>query len=258
MSKQAYSAPATRHHPVTGSSERVQRRRNSYKTVKLHSRFVKFLKFFIPLGSVVIVAGIVTFLWLDPFRKIEHISVENVEISGTQITMEAPKLIGFNKGARPYKVTAHKAIQDLQNMHVIFLTRLDALFSTETDDSGVHVLADSGIYDTQTEHLEIKDNIVVTTADGQKIMMSSASIDMEAGTVRSREPVDVQFPDGEIHAQGLEVFNNGDLISFRRNVEATFYAKLTEETSPQPISQQSTPDSVVSENDLEQISRESN
>lgn len=220
--------------PGSKISHKVRRYRNSYQAAQRHTRWVKILKVMIPVGSVTSICGIFLILWLDPFHKIQNVSVDHVNISGTQVTMQAPKLTGFSKGTRPYKITAIKAVQDLSNMNIIFLTKLDAHLTSSSEGDNIHILADNGIYDTQTEHLEMKDNIIITTEDGQKIKMSSAAIDMKAGTVHSKESVEVMFPDGEIRSNEVEVTNNGDVVTFKRDVEAVFYAEADKST-PVPV-----------------------
>lgn len=199
--------------------------RNTYLSVQRHSRLVKGLKFLIPVGSICIIAFLIIMFWLDPFRDHETFAVSDINLSGSSVTMEAPILKGVGKGGKPYHVTASKAVQDLKAMHIINLEKMNASFASNPSGGEVRILADKGVYNSQTEYLEVQGNVIVNTEDSQKIFLSSAAIDAKAGTVRSVEPVKVLFPDGQIHADGLEVFGNGDLISFRKNVETTLYPK---------------------------------
>ena len=206
--------------------------RNSYEAAIRHSRMVSFLKFFIPFGTIVLIAGLILKIWLDSFYYSDDYSVGDISISGTQVTMEAPKLTGYSNKAQPYRVSAAIAVQDLKDMNIVYLQKLDGLFKTDSNQSEIRIQADKGVYNTQNEYLEVEENIVVTSHDGQQLFMSSAAIDMEAGTVRSVDPVHVVLPDGTIDAKALEIFDNGDLISFRKDVEAVFY-KITEPDSGQ-------------------------
>lgn len=218
--------------------------RNSYEAAMRHSRWVAFWKYFIPVGTVLVIAGLVIWTWLKSLYRLDDVSVDNIQISGTQVTMEAPKLTGYSNKAQPYRVNALKAIQDLNNMNIVFLQKLDALFETDTEKSEIRIQADKGVYNTQTEYLEVEDNIIVTTESGQKLFMHSASIDMEAGTVRSVDPVQLIFPDGSIRANALEVFDNGDLVSFRKDVEAVFYKIVEPDSKTAEEEKETSPDST--------------
>ena len=53
-------------------------------------------------------------------------TLDKVVVSGTKITMEAPKLTGFTRDNRAYTVTAEAASQDLTNPTVMELTGIVA------------------------------------------------------------------------------------------------------------------------------------
>jgi lipopolysaccharide export system protein LptC len=64
----------------------------------------------------------------------------------------------------------------------------------------------------------LRQDIRVRTDSGQAAQLKSASIDFKAGTVVSREPVTVTFPNGMIEADSLEVSDNGKVIVFKGRV----------------------------------------
>src|SRR5215212_9740874 len=82
----------------------VQRSR-AFARASSHSRRVRFFKRAIPIGAVLGVAAIFAATWLNPFRAVEGLTLGPVGISGTQVTMESPRLTGFRNDSRPYEVT---------------------------------------------------------------------------------------------------------------------------------------------------------
>src|SRR6266487_2769954 len=94
-------AAATRQEPQEG--------RRIYAAAVRHSRWVRFLKLAIPLGATLAIGSIVFIGLFDPFRRLEGLTLGPISLSGTKITMEAPKVTGFRKDARPYEVNATAA-----------------------------------------------------------------------------------------------------------------------------------------------------
>ncbi|MDR1827545.1 MAG: LPS export ABC transporter periplasmic protein LptC [Methylobacteriaceae bacterium] len=219
-----------------GASDDNRRYHRAYRAAMRHSRLVRFLKVFIPVGSVALVAGIAVAMWLDPFRDRSGVGLTDIQISGKEVTMESPVLTGFSSRGFPYRINALKAVQDLENMHILQLTGMDAAFITDEEQSSVRILSDEGTYDTRDERLDIRGNILVTTSDNQQMMLESAFIDMRSGAVSSVEPVTVLMSDGEIRSRGLEIFDNGNRISFRRNVDAVFYDTGSPVQEERPVS----------------------
>ena len=88
-----------------------------------HSRVVRTLRLAIPIGSALLLAMIFLVSWLDPIRMLARLptATGNLVISGSKITMEAPKLAGFTKDARAYELSARAAAQDITNPDVVEL-----------------------------------------------------------------------------------------------------------------------------------------
>ena len=68
-------------------------------------------------------------------------------MSGTKITMEAPRLAGFTRDARPYELTARAAAQDLTKPDMLELKDIHA--KMEMQEQHVEIKAASGLYDTK-------------------------------------------------------------------------------------------------------------
>ena len=59
-------------------------------------------------------------------------------MSGTKITMEAPKLTGFTRDNRAYKVTADAAAQDITNPTVLELTGIRGKMEMQSNGNSRH------------------------------------------------------------------------------------------------------------------------
>lgn len=197
-------------------------RSRAYARARRHSRTVRVLKFAIPAGAAVAIATVLAIAVFDPFGRLGGLSVGPVRLSGTKLTMESPRLTGFRKDSRGYEVTATTATQDVRRPTVVELTDMRARLATDDGGGMAHVEADTGVFDTQNERLDLKQNVKVRTDAGQEVLLRSATVDFKAGVVRSREPVAVKFPGGTIDADSLDVQDHGKVMTFTGRVRTVF------------------------------------
>jgi lipopolysaccharide export system protein LptC len=200
-----------------------------------HSRWVRFAKIAIPLGSLLGIAGVGLVAYYDPFRHIENLSFGTIGVSGTNVTMESPKLTGFKNDNRPYEVTASAATQDVRKPNFVRLADLRARIVTDDRGSVARLKAATGVLNTQKEVLRLRRDVQVTTDAGHEVQLKTATINFKAGTVVSKEPVTVSFTDGVIHAKGLKVTENGKVMSFTGRVSTVLQPSSKDSTSPAPV-----------------------
>lgn len=206
----------------------------AYRAAMRHTRFIRFLRFAIPAGSLITIVGIVLVAIFDPFGRLpKAVSVGSISLNGSQITMELPKLTGFRKDLRPYEVTAASARQDVRNPQIIDLTDLKARIGM--GDRGNALLTSSnGIYDSTKETLQLSGQVFVRTGDGIELKMTSAFAEFKTGSIVSKEPVDVQLRDGTIRANGIEIADGGREIIFPGRVHTVFTQAATDEKGTKP------------------------
>jgi len=185
-----------------------------------HSRFVRLLRVTIPVGLVIGgLAAIVVATWLDPLRALARLPVNlgGLVVSGTKITMQAPRLAGFTRDQRSYVVVARAAAQDVTNPDLLELQDIDA--TMEMQDGGqFKVVARAGLYNNKTEMLKLQQNIVVTSS-AYEAYLSEALVNVRTTHIISERPVEVKMLQGTINANRLEVVNSGEVIRFERGVD---------------------------------------
>jgi lipopolysaccharide export system protein LptC len=212
---------ATMHERV-GAPVSAQRLR-AFARARRHSRWVRFAKWAIPLGALVGMAALAVVIVFDPFRTIlPGLTVGPITVSGTQVTMERPKLSGFRNDLRPYQVTASAATQDVRQPSLVALKDLRANLATDDQGGTARLEARTGTLDTQKEQMKLEQDVHVRTDAGQAVDLRSAFVDFKAGTVVSTEPVSVSLGSGVIEAKGMRVSDNGRIIRFRGRVQAVF------------------------------------
>ena len=198
------------------------RRARAHRAARRHSRSVRLMRRAIPVGAagaVILVAA----AWLNPFADLgAGVSLGALSLQGTKIAMEHPRLSGFRKDDHGYEVTAQAAFQDVRKPFVIELQAMRGHAVTDDRGGRAHLEAATGLFDTRTETLELARDIRLRTDAGQEARLSSASVDLKAGTMRSAEPVTVTIPQGSIEASTLDVAQGGRTVSFVGNVHAVF------------------------------------
>lgn len=213
--------------PASRSAERSR----AFSKARRHSRWVRFAKIAIPIGAVLGMTGVGLVAYIDPFRQIEGLTIGEIGVSGTNVTMESPKLTGFKNDNRPYEVTASAATQDVRKPNFVELKDLKARFVTDDRGGTARLEAAVGVLDTQKERMNLRQDVRVTTDAGQEVKLRSAFVDFKAGTVVSNEPVVVSLGNGLIEAEGLKVTDNGNVMQFTGRVRTTFERSTASDAS---------------------------
>lgn len=198
--------------------ELVRRRHAAFQDAKRHSRRVYFLRRVLPaLGGITVILTAL-WLWFDPLRYVRELPVQvgALKISGTKLTMEAPRLNGFSKDGSPYTITAASAAQDLTKTSVIELTRIVGKFTR--DDRGETVLtARRGVYDSKEEKMHLYGGIDIKSGEYSG-KLNDAVGEPKKGHLVTENPVSVIFTDGNLRSDRLEVFDHGKSAVFEGNV----------------------------------------
>ncbi len=195
------------------------RRSHAFHAAKRHSRRVYFLRRVLPIiaGGILLLA--ILWIWIDPLQYANGIPVEigALKISGTKLTMEAPKLNGFSKDGHPYSITAETASQDLTNTRVIEFNNVAGIFDLG-DSENTKLNAKSGVYDSKTEQLRMFNGININSTRGYSGKLIDAISEPKKGHMISENPVVIVFTDGTLKANRMEIFDQGKLIVFEAGV----------------------------------------
>ena len=193
----------------------------AFRMARKHSRLVRKLRIALPITLVMLVGGISLWTWINPLRLLAGtpVSISDVLISGTKLTMEHPKLAGFTRDARPYNITAKAAAQDLKRPDLVELRDLHATFQMEDKSTGV-LNAPDGIFNSKKDTLTLGKTELVMS-NGYKVWLESAEVDIRSSNVVSERPVEVEMLQGKVNSDRLEMTGGGALIVFQGNVRMT-------------------------------------
>jgi lipopolysaccharide export system protein LptC len=193
-----------------------------FRRAARHSRLVSLMRFLIPAGSLGLV-GLLLGALLVARTSEESVAQASVPkgLSDGTLTMQSPKLTGFQKDARTYEVTADTARQQVRNQTRVDLDSPVARIETAVQ-SFANIVAQTGVYNTKLESLDLRDKIRIITDTGYTVFLERALIDLKKGNLDSRKPVVVEMDTGRIEAQTMKARNNGDTILFAGGVSSTF------------------------------------
>jgi len=205
-----------------------------FRAAQRHSRRVRILRVGIPIGVAVTTIIVVILVWFNPLRALTRlpIGLGDLVVSGTKITMEAPRLTGYTSDSRAYELTARAAAQDLRKPQLMELTDLRAKVEMQSK-STMQVTAAAGVYDTKSEMLKLGPKIVLLSSTGYEGYLSEATIDVRKGYIVSQKPVAVKMLNGTLNANRLEIFNTGEVIRFEGGV--SMMLDLSKSASPSAV-----------------------
>jgi lipopolysaccharide export system protein LptC len=185
-----------------------------------HSRRVRLLRIAIPVVIVVAVGTTWLVSWLDPLKVMVKLPIDagKLVISGTKITMEAPKLSGYTRDQRWYELSAASATQDITKPDVVELGEVRAKVQGE-DKSTMFLSAKDGTFDRKANILTLNNDISLKSTTGYEIRLDEAVVDTASGEIVSNKPVEVVLSDqGTLKSERLEVLQSGEIVRFTGNV----------------------------------------
>jgi lipopolysaccharide export system protein LptC len=200
-------------HGIAISERRDETR--AFQLAARHSRRVRLLRKAIPVTIVLILGTTALVAWLDPLKVLVRLPIDSgkLVISGTKITMEAPKLSGYTRDRRWYEMNAKSAAQDIIKPDMVELSEVRAKIETE-DKSTIFLSAKDGSFNRKAGVLTLNRNIVLKSSGGYEMHLEEAVVDTGNGEVVSNKPVAVFAQDTTLNADRLEVSKSGEIIRF--------------------------------------------
>ena len=134
--------------------------------------------------------------------------------------MLGPRFDGYDANDRPYTLTAETARRRRDDTSLVDLVnpRLqDAASST--------VQAREGVWNAETEVLDLEGDVVMTDAAGYTFTSQRTRMFVKENRVEGKDPLEGRGPIGEVRADAYEVLDDGNRIILKGNVWTRFVAK---------------------------------
>ncbi len=194
-------------------------REQAFAKARRRSGRVRRLRSTILIGGLGTVAAMVAIAVFNPFAtKFGSLSFSALSVEGTKIVMERPKLAGFRSDGQAYVLTATRALQDMKQPTVVELENVDGEIGMAGGEA-THVTADSGVYDSTGEHMELSNNVRIKNGRTE-VLLRSGKFDFKSGAYGSDEPVEVRVSDGTtIFSDRATAINHGQELTFDGHVK---------------------------------------
>jgi lipopolysaccharide export system protein LptC len=228
VSTAAFPARAvTRRIGVAPPADRAQ----AFAKARRRSTRVKRLRRAILIGGLGAIAAMVVTAFFNPFAtKLGSLGLSSLSVEGTKIVMDRPKLAGFRSDGQPYLLTATRALQDIKHPTLVELEKVEGEIGAAGGEP-THVTADSGVYDSLGEKMELSNNVRITSGRAN-VLMRTAKFDFKSGAYRSDEPVEVRVSDGTtIVSDRAEAADHGQEVTFDGHVKTRIIPQTEQQSA---------------------------
>jgi lipopolysaccharide export system protein LptC len=207
----------------------------AFALARRHSRLVRILRVAFIVGAV---GGVVALTSLGLYRTfggaIRGLSIGDLSVDGTKITMDRPRLTGARPDGGGYVISAAKAIQDVTNLTEVNLVEIDGDIVPANHDT-LHLTATSGHYDSSRERIDLS-GVVRLKNSSYTIELRSAQIEFKTGEYSSREPITIVTTSGTtISADSGSARDGGKEITFEGHVKTTSRPNGSDTTAGESI-----------------------
>lgn len=190
-----------------------RRQARAFRAARRHSIAVRVLRFAFPATAFALAAVFLAIVLLPRAGSFGPVTFDAVRVTDGALVMENPRLSGIDRNERAYNLSAEAASQQIGRTDIVDLEKIDATLAVDpTQDARIQ--AGSGRFDQEAETLVLKDGVNVATSTGYKVSVADASVDLNAGTVESGEPITVEMLNGTLNAAGVSITERGEIVRF--------------------------------------------
>ncbi len=232
MSEHATNLPvAVATPPTSRPIMPTENRSTAFRKARIHTWLVRLLRLAFPIATacaagLYIVSALKTSGWgqIAAQLPIPKISAEN-------LTMDNPKYTGFAKDGGSYVISAATAQQDFDNTNFIKLETIKGEMLDGKKNKTV-LVATRGTFNTKKNILVMRDGINITSQDGMRAILKTATVRTKTGLVTTNDPVKVSMPAGRIDADKMRLNRKTQEVSFQDNVVARLTPKTNKQNAP--------------------------
>jgi lipopolysaccharide export system protein LptC len=179
-----------------------------------YSRFVNLAKRIFPAIALVLLLLIAVWPRLQEAIERVHFAPPQLDLREAQdVRMVEARYTGVDRQHRPFVITADVARQNPSANDIVALEQPKGDLNTASG-SAVQITARTGIYQPQTQLLDLFGDVQLHQDKGNVFRTGSAHIDMANGTADGHEAIEGEGPFGHISGQGFRVLDHGDVIVF--------------------------------------------
>ena len=179
-----------------------------------YSRRVALLKRVLPAIGVALLLLVAAWPRLAPLLDSVRLGFAAIDLrEARELKMLNPRYAGIDRLNRPYVVTAAVGRQVPNRSDLMSLERPRAVMTVH-GGAKVVLTAATGIYQSQTQLLDLFGDVTLTHQNGTRFVTSRAHADFSDNTAEGHDPIEGHGPSGDIWGQGFRILDKGDTIIF--------------------------------------------
>jgi lipopolysaccharide export system protein LptC len=182
--------------------------------VDRYSRRVVLLKRVLPMIGGALLLLVAAWPRLSPLLDNVRLGFAAIDLrEAGELKMLDPRYAGIDRLNRPYVVTAAVGRQVPNRNDLMSLEQPRAVMIVH-DGAKVVLSAATGIYQSQTQLLDLFGGVTLTHQNGTRFVTSRAHADFSDNTAVGHDPIEGQGPSGDVWGQGFRILDKGDTIIF--------------------------------------------
>jgi lipopolysaccharide export system protein LptC len=197
-----------------------------------YSRRVALLKLALPAIGGSLLLMVVAWPRLAPL--FDHFRWAAIDLrEARELRMINPRYGGTDRDGNPYVITAAVGRQVPQRNDVM---SLDQPVAHVVSHSGAKIVltADSGVYQSQTQFLDVFGKVTVTHENGSVFTTSAARLDVANDAAEGTAPVEGHGPQGDVNGQGFRIIDKGDIVIFTGQSHLLLNSTKQQTSAPAP------------------------
>lgn len=204
--------------------------KNTTLVSKGYTRFVKSMRFVLPLTAAALIVIVITWPEMDDkvvvVPKDQLVSPSDTKIGENELIN--PRFETTDEQQQPVNVIADRAIQNQNNPNLVKLDNPKADLKMK-NGSDVKIEAAQGTYEQEVEKLFLQNDVTIHHESGYELQAEELRVNLKTREAFSDKNVRVEGPEAQIDAIGLEGnMENGTLI-FKGPAKLTLTPKETAE-----------------------------
>lgn len=190
------------------------RRALSLDAARRHSTFIRYARM-----ALIAFSGLLGLMLLWYFLNVPK-PTEQVDNPDETVKMVHPVYKGRTADGLPYRITADEAVRFIQNPDDTKLVNPVLNFLRSGDAKESVVLALTGLYNAETQVLELHQNVHLKTDDGYDCKTAHARIFVKAKRIEGDEAIDCEGGFGRAAGNAFEINDNYSEFVFKDGMTA--------------------------------------
>jgi lipopolysaccharide export system protein LptC len=184
------------------------------KAADRYSRRVALLKRVLPIIGGALLLLVAVWPRLSPLLDSVRLGLAAIDLrEARELKMLDPRYAGIDRLNRPYVITAAVGRQVPNHNNLMSLEQPRAVMTVH-GGAKVVLTAATGIYQSQTQLLDLFGGVTLTHQNGTRFVTRRAHANFSDNTAGGHDPIEGHGPAGDIWGQGFRILDKGDTIIF--------------------------------------------